>query len=117
MLVGTVAAAAVGVARAGDPVFGGTGPVGLAGVWGLYAATALLVARQPALVWGHDAGGAPAGVFAGGLAFGGSLLARLLAPAGLSAAVALGAGLGVFGFAAGHWSGTDTERARTTTPE
>lgn len=112
LLVGGAVTAVAALARQGDPVFGGTGPVTLAAVACLYTATTLLVARHPELVWGRQTGsGLAAGVFAGGVTFGGTTLATALAPPGYPAAVVLGFGLGVFGFAAGHWNGTITEPA------
>ncbi|MEZ3143357.1 hypothetical protein [Halobaculum sp. MBLA0143] len=110
LLVGGAATAVAGLARQSDPVFGGTGPVTLAAVGCLYAATGLLVTRHPELVWGRRNGSSlAAGVFGGGLTFGGTTLAAALAPPGYPAAVALGLGLGVFGFAVGHWNGTDAD--------
>ncbi len=107
LLVGTVATGVVAVSR-GEPVGALlTAPQLSLATFCLYAAATEITLRFPALLWGDDAGGLPAGVFAGGLTFGATALASgLPETVGIGPAV-VGVGLCVFGAATGFWMAHD----------
>lgn len=88
-----VAGAITGVVSLLDPR-----PEAVIGIFGIWVLTTEILIRYPELVWGHDIGGHPSGVFGGGATFGGFMLAEYDPAAGL-----LGLSIAMFGLSTGYW--------------